>query len=145
MPTDNEMTADEVKPHSSTPWNISGTPGSRFLIFSSLLDFSDKVIATTKSFENAEFIVRAANDYDRLHDAITDRERVIAEKDKEIERLKEAAEMEFQRADGKAEMKRYFQEQLVLKDTQVASLQAEVGELKAAASKWHCCCDSEQP
>lgn len=37
---------------------------------------------------------------------------VTKEKDMEIQKLKEAAEMEFQRADGKAEMKRWFQEQL---------------------------------
>lgn len=41
----------------------------------------------------------------------------------EIERLKVAAEEEFQRAEGKAEMKRWFQEQFHAKDARIKELE----------------------
>lgn len=46
----------------------------------------------------------------------------LSAKEKENEGLKEAAEMEFQRAEGKLEMKRWFQIELTKKDIEIESL-----------------------
>lgn len=66
---------------------------------------------------------------------IQEQKKRIDELEKDNLRLKQAAEDEFQRAEGKAEMKRWFQEKLVELEKKLATAREEINEQKEILHK----------
>lgn len=134
--------------HSPTPWKLSGLCVPQ----REIKDAQNYDVALCDLSANANFIIDAVNSHESIKGELASRQTRYAELEervakteadllkanKEIKRLLKAAEMEFQRAEGKEEMKKWFQEEIHAEKERSAQLVVAISiSIEALKSMWN--------